>query len=132
MSIPPEAGPPALDACDDSGLVVARFGEIALKGRNRPRFTEQLRLNIAERLRTCGIAAQVEKVEQRFYVHTADPESAAEALTRVFGVTSVSPAMRAPRDIASIQQVALSELVRGGFSERSSLRVEAQIGRAHV
>jgi len=126
MSIPPEAGPPALDACDDSGLVVARFGEIALKGRNRPRFTEQLRLNIAERLRTCGIAAQVEKVEQRFYVHTADPESAAEALTRVFGVTSVSPAMRAPRDIASIQQVALSELVRGGFSERSSLRVEAR------
>jgi thiamine biosynthesis protein ThiI len=114
------------DATGDDGLVVARFGEIALKGRNRPRFVDQVRFNIGERLRVVGIQGEVRKVEQRFYVRTPEPELAAQALTRVFGVTSVSPAVSVPRDIASIRQAALTELRRGGFSEQCSLRAAAR------
>ena len=109
-----------------SGLVLARYGEIALKGQNRPHFIKQLSSNVAECLYRSGIPAAVARVERRIYVETDAPEAAAQALTRVFGLTSISPAVRVPADIEVLKSVALQEGRRAGLSVACTFRVRAR------
>ena len=52
------------------GLILVRYGEIALKGKNRPAFTKQLRRNIRTALKTRQIAGDVHQEAQRIYVET--------------------------------------------------------------
>ncbi|MGQ9553055.1 MAG: tRNA uracil 4-sulfurtransferase ThiI [Anaerolineae bacterium] len=109
-----------------SNLVLARYGEIALKGQNRPRFIRQLSSNVTGCLRHAGIAAAVARVERRIYVETDTPEAAAQVLTRVFGLTSVSPAVRVPVDLEVMKSVALQESQRAGLSAACTFRVQAR------
>ncbi len=109
-----------------SGLVVGRYGEIALKGKNQPRFRRQLRHNLAECLSRAGIEAQVQETGRRLHVRTDDPEAAAQALTRVFGLTSLSPAEPVPTDMAAIEGAALRQLQEDGMRPGDTIRVAAR------
>jgi thiamine biosynthesis protein ThiI len=75
-------------------VILCRFGELFLKSGNRARFEGVLHRNIGRALR--GLAAvRVEPVHGRVLVHVPDENTAAEAaerLTRVFGLVSVSVA----------------------------------------
>jgi thiamine biosynthesis protein ThiI len=84
------------------GLVLVRYGEIALKGRNRPAFLRRLRRNIRASLAASGLASEVVTAGRRAYVRTADPRAALEPLSRVFGVVSASPVTSVPPALSTI------------------------------
>jgi thiamine biosynthesis protein ThiI len=62
------------------GLILIRYGEIALKGKNRPYFVGRLRKNIRDCLKKNGLSGDVRTVGQRLYVHTDEVEKAADKL----------------------------------------------------
>jgi len=107
----------------DEGLVVARYGEIALKGRNQPVFLRQLRHNMREALRRNAIPGELEVQGRRLHVRTSEPEGAIVALSRVFGLTSLSPAVRVPLELEAIQQAALEGASASGVGPGRTLRV---------
>jgi len=86
--------------------VIARYGEIALKGGNRSLFERRLGRNIKEILDACGIEAAVKRISGRFIVETKDSK-AAEAVARVFGVTSASPALKVKTSLDGMKDAAL-------------------------
>lgn len=91
-------------------LVVARYGELFLKGANRGRFEQLLLDNVR---RVLPAEARLERAQGRLFVD--GPASALSELPaqlqRVFGLSSVSPAHAVPADVDAIAARAL-ELVR--------------------
>ena len=110
-------------------VLLVRYGEIHLKGLNRPFFERKLIDGINNVLR--GFGAKVRREQGRIYVHGIAPErmeAASDALTRVFGVHSISPAMAVEKEWTAIVEAAacLTEQAAGGknvtfkvFSRRS-------------
>lgn len=110
----------------DVGLVVGRYGEIGLKGRNQPVFLRQLRRNMREALRRASVEAEVVAEGRRLHVNTRDTRAALEALRRVFGLTSMSPAVSVPPDIEAIKEAALEGAAQSGLGPHKSVRVQAR------
>ena len=83
-------------------ILLARYGEIGLKGRNRPYFIDRLVRNIGDAV---GRDGTVRAHFSRVLVQTAGDldglETVAERVRRTFGVVSVSPAVRVPSDVAA-------------------------------
>ena len=73
------------------GLILLRYGEIALKGQNRTYFLRKLRRNVRSCLKANSIEGQVWQEGQRIYLETDLVESAVEAVRKVFGLVSLSP-----------------------------------------
>ncbi|MBN2725104.1 MAG: tRNA 4-thiouridine(8) synthase ThiI [Deltaproteobacteria bacterium] len=73
-------------------LVVLRYGEIFLKGKNRSFFISALRNNLKRALEPLG-HAQLKGVHGRFLVFSNDNKEVIEACRHVFGITSISPAV---------------------------------------
>ena len=78
-------------------LLMVRYGEIFLKGLNRPYFFRALVRKIRYALR--GLNASVRIHDGRILVENfSDMEEAITRVTRVFGVHSVCPAVEMPKD----------------------------------
>ncbi len=108
--------------------LIVRYGEIALKGRNRSYFENKLFNNIKNVLR--GMEGTIVKKQHgRIFVehHEDDSEEVIERVTKVFGVVSVSPAVKVDNDIELIKQAALEE-VRATLDEHDykSFKVESR------
>lgn len=73
------------------GLILLRYGEIALKGQNRTYFFRKLRRNVRKCLKANGLEGTVWQGGQRIYLETDQVEAAIEAVRRVFGIVSLSP-----------------------------------------
>ena len=85
-------------------LLLIRYGEIHLKGLNRPYFERLLRRNMEAALADLP-GVTVRRGEGRFYVaglSEADYESATGALKKVFGVHSISPAVETGKTMEEI------------------------------
>ena len=108
------------------GLIVIRYGEIALKGKNRWYFVKRLRKNVRDCLKGNDITGEVRSVGQRVYVQVEDVERAAEKLRDVFGVVSLSPAQEVPADIEAIRAEALRMAQRAGLDEKRAFRVQSR------
>ncbi len=82
-----------------STVVLIRYGEIALKGLNRPQFESRLIRNIKRKIARFG-ASRVDSNQSRIYLRSDDPDypfsEAADAVTEVFGVVSVSVSAEVP------------------------------------
>ncbi len=92
-------------------VLLVRYGEVFLKGQNRPFFLHKLISQIKERVE--GVGGNVWLSEGRIYVaDCADMEECARRVSRVFGVHSVSPAVE--MDKADFDAVAAkaSEMMR--------------------
>ena len=105
-------------------IILVRYGEIHLKGQNRPRFEKMLKDSMSAAVRKFG--GSVKKGDGRFYIRHIEQgqiPAAMEALTKVFGVHSVSPAYEMPKDLGLICQKAVelvqSELSRLGRTQAS-------------
>lgn len=75
-------------------VILVRYGEIHLKGLNRPFFESKLKASMERAL--LGSGAKIEKGEGRYYVSSYDPRLQKQiigALLTVFGVHSISPAL---------------------------------------
>ena len=76
-------------------VVVVRYSEVAVKGRyTRVRMEKLLASNLREALDHAGVGGRIERLQGRILVwDPGDPEAAARAAARVFGVKSASPAL---------------------------------------
>lgn len=89
-------------------VILVRYGELALKGKNRSDFENRLVQNI--RLKLAGIPdAKVVKSFGRIFVETEPSNSASvlRGLGDVFGVVGFSPAERVESDLAAIKRAAV-------------------------
>ncbi|NMB41045.1 MAG: tRNA 4-thiouridine(8) synthase ThiI [Firmicutes bacterium] len=89
-------------------LLLIRYGEIALKGKNRPFFEKKLLQNIKESL--LGLEPyRVLFHRGRYYVEIAEDNlfPARRRLERVFGIVSLSPVFTAELDLEDICRQAL-------------------------
>jgi tRNA uracil 4-sulfurtransferase len=90
-------------------LLLVRFGEITIKGRNRGRFENMLFQQIKSALKTFP-ALQYEKGYGRAFIHLNNEsyEKVAQRLKDVFGVLSFSPVVRVEHDLQAIRESALA------------------------
>ncbi len=88
-------------------ILLARYGEIGLKGRNRPFFIDRLVRNIADQVGGAGtVRAHFGRVLVRTGGDLDGLEALADRVRRTFGVVSVSPAVRVPSEIEAIAAAA--------------------------
>lgn len=88
-------------------VLLVRYGEIHLKGLNRPFFERKLLDNIKQAL--CGFNANVRYDQGRFFVSGVGDEHMEDAcarLTRVFGIHSISPAVSVEKEWSAIEAAA--------------------------
>ncbi len=100
-----------------SALLI-RYGELHLKGRNRPYFDRMLLQSIRQAL--TGLDATLERGQGRYYIKGYDAsveEEAVERLKRVFGVYSISIARECEKDWPTICDAA-TELMRQEVAQR--------------
>lgn len=93
--------------------IMIRFGELALKGKNRGDFERQLVQNIKDALSDLR-ETEIQKAYGRLYVlvPTDLSEEAADRLKCIFGISSFSFVEEAKPDLADIQQTALKLVMR--------------------
>ncbi len=79
----------------DHDLILARYGEIGLKSRPvRRRFENQMKDNIEYAFEQEELDCIVKPIPGRFVVMTSDVPKGVDILSRIFGLTTVSPARR--------------------------------------
>lgn len=90
-------------------VVLLRYGELALKGKNRGQFENRLLTNVRQALADFP-GLRVRRAYGRLLVELGDVPFAevAERLGRVFGLVSFSPAVRTPLDLPAIREAALA------------------------
>ncbi len=108
------------------GLIVIRYGEIGLKGKNQPFFVKKLRHNVKDCLKKNNIAGQAQRVGRRIYVYTNEVERALEALRNVFGIASLSPAEEVPSDLATMEAEALRVAEAAGLDESKGFHIQTR------
>ncbi len=86
--------------------IICRYGELALKGKNRCMFEKRLVSNIEDCLKRNNIVGEVTKTYGRMFVFTQD-ERALLFLKDVFGLVSISPAISVENDIEKISKAVL-------------------------
>jgi len=116
-------------------VILLRYGEIHLKGLNRPFFEGCLVKNIKAALKDIGPVAVI-TARGRFFVECPQEhaEEAMARLSRVFGLISLSPAMVCERDMPAIEKMAvelMEERLKRGDAETfrmSCRRADKQFG----
>src|SRR5690606_9486789 len=91
---------------DTHNLLLVRYGEIGLKGKNRSEFVSALVRQLRQRLEPICTHVQVTHNFGRIYVEWAgeDAEAVYRAVGRTFGVVSFSPAVRVPHDVRLMRE----------------------------
>jgi len=93
-------------------IILIRYGEIHLKGQNRPYFERLLMGEIRNAVKKFP-GATVERGDGRYYVENfdeADGEDIIAALSKVFGVHSLTPAYEVEKDIDAIAAEAIRQM----------------------
>ena len=102
-----------------SNMLLIKYSEIGVKGKNRYIFEDMLVRNIKSALRTLTDSWEVRKADGRVYVSCAEPEleDAIEALKKVFGIAWICPMERIELgDFEKIRELALDFMKRNYFS----------------
>lgn len=106
--------------------IMIRFGELALKGRNRKYFIKKLEQNIRFMIREFP-KAKIETKWDRMYVLLNDEplDGIIRQLKKVFGIQSFSPVIKVDKDISKIKEAAL-ELVQSIYKSGDTFKVSAR------
>jgi len=108
-------------------IVLAKYGEIILKGGNRPRFEKVLVKNIQNAL--CKIDdVKVSLAQATIYVELSDQSKIdiiCERMTKIFGLVSVTRAAECEKNLEVIQKTAL-EYCGADLKPGTSFKVEAK------
>lgn len=112
-------------------LFLIRYGELALKGKNRKSFEDLLVRNIKQALR--GIPAEIKKTYGRLFVYLSNEDYYRETLhrlCRIFGLVSVSPVDTASLNMEDIKEKAVS-VIREEFTPPFTFKVETSRPNKH-
>ena len=96
-------------------VLLLRFGEIYLKGKNRFSFEKQLLDNIRYALR--GLRFRLSRMHGRYLIEDLRPDDVLEAemrVKKVFGLISYSEALRLPTDLYLLKKECLAFLPASG------------------
>lgn len=114
-------------------VILVRYGEIILKGLNRPVFEDKLMGNIKKSLYGLG-KISVSKSQARIYIEPQSEDyeykGAMERLTRVSGIVSVSPVWRIDTDFEQIKDnsVSIVNEILSNINSNVSFKVETKRG----
>jgi thiamine biosynthesis protein ThiI len=114
-------------------VILARLGEITLKGMNRVKFEQQAIKNMRYRLSGLG-SFSISQSQSRIWVESpllqdeSLREAVMERLTSIFGLVSVSPVRRFSGGIEAIEQQAIA-FTGDLLSDRSELRFKVETRR---
>jgi len=105
-------------------LILVRYGELGLKGKNKYKFINTLRNNMS--VAVAGLAdTTVKSGWGRLWVETAEPQAALERLQRVFGIFSLSPVLQVEKNIAALAEASYQTL-QAALPEGGSFKVETR------
>ena len=92
--------------------IMCRYGELSLKGKNRRQFVKRLIKNLKSQLKEFDTLTYRETFD-RLYINLKDEDASRviEEIKCVFGLSSFSLAVQAPRDLDEMAHIAL-ELIR--------------------
>ena len=108
-------------------LLMVRYGEIYLKGLNRPYFLKALVKRVREAARPFG--GQVWLHDARVFISDmSDPEACMERVSKVFGVHSIAPAVEMEKDDFEGVCAQANELMQG---LSGTFKVEARRADKH-
>ncbi len=109
-------------------IVLLKYGEIALKGLNRPMFEQRLLRNLSQALAPIG-RFSIRKSQSMIYVEpledAIDMEEAIARMRRVFGIVNICPAVSCEKDMDSIAETTIACLREMDTAGRS-FKVEAK------
>ena len=110
-------------------VLIAKYGEIGVKGKNRYLFENKLIKNIKNMLKPLG-NFNVYKEYGRIYVDLEDYdyEEVIEEVRKVFGIVGVCPAVRAEKDYEKLKELALMVLEEKIEEGYKTFKVESRRG----
>ena len=101
-------------------LYLISFGEIALKGENRPFFERILMQRIKQALRPYDENMRLQKTHGRIYCFTkASREEVLNSLEKVFGIVYISPAISCENHMDQIKQTALEVMKSQNYAGKT-------------
>ena len=104
-------------------LIIVRYGEIALKGREtRNRFENILVSNIKNAFNIEKLSNKIKRERGRIYIYTTQINECIDVLRKIFGITSISPAFQTSSDMESISKLALN-VSKEELNEKKSFAV---------
>ena len=92
-------------------VIIIRYGEIFLKGKNKRYFENLLEKNIANAIQKYD--CRIEKSRTRHFVEgfrEQDLDDIIQTLTKVFGIHSMSVAYKMPTDISKVAELVVNDL----------------------
>ncbi|MDR1673914.1 MAG: THUMP domain-containing protein, partial [Oscillospiraceae bacterium] len=81
-------------------IILAKYGEIALKGLNKSTFEAVLLKTVRRRLQ--GLDFELTKSQSTLYIKTSDAGQALERLEKIFGISTLCRAVSAEKDYDAI------------------------------
>lgn len=91
--------------------ILIRYGELSLKGRNRKDFTDQLHENVKNKLKNFKkITIKSTRDRMFIYLNGEDPHQIIPICQRIFGIQSLSLAIKTENELKAIKEAALYAL----------------------
>lgn len=90
--------------------ILVRYGELTLKGTNRKRFTNVLKENVIQSLRSLE-GTRVKCERDRMFISLFEEANVNEVmnrLTKIFGIKSISPVFKTTQKLEDIKQLCVS------------------------
>jgi thiamine biosynthesis protein ThiI len=106
-------------------LIIVRYGEIALKGKaTRKHFENSLVKNIKNALNKEQIFYKIKRDWGRIYIYTNQMNNSIPILQKIFGITSISPALQTQSDMDSMSKLAVN-ISKESLTKEKSFAIRA-------
>ncbi|MCI8980693.1 MAG: tRNA 4-thiouridine(8) synthase ThiI, partial [Clostridia bacterium] len=108
-------------------IILAKYGEIILKGGNRPRFESILMNNIRNSLKNVA-ETKARLAQATVYVEVTEADKmdiVMDRLSKIFGIVSITRAVVCEKDIEDIKQKT-KEYLKDSLSDGKRFKVEAK------
>lgn len=99
--------------------VLIRYGELALKGKNREDFERQLVRNIKQKMADLDVRLKKERGRLFLFLNQTPWEEVDKRLKHMFGISSYSPAITVKPELQAIQEGALRAIQILGSAPRT-------------
>ena len=101
-------------------VIIVRYGEIGLKARStRKRFIKILVNNIKNALNNMQISFKIKNDWDRIYIHTSQIDESLDVLKKIFGISSISPAVQTESRLELISKLAIT-ISKSALSKQKS------------